>query len=73
MTAEVVPFGGISRLDIPAERVLQAAIAAGMSEVVICGFDSDGQEYFASSQADGGDVLWHLERAKIKLLRLADD
>lgn len=71
MTAEVIELDVISRLDIPPDRVLQKALDAGLTEVVVIGYDADGQEYFASSQADGGDVLWHIERAKMKLLQAA--
>ena len=31
--------------------------------------DMDGEEYFASSIADGGTVLWLIERMKLQLLR----
>lgn len=71
MTAEVIELDVVSRLDIPPDRVLQKALDAGLTEVVVIGYDADGQEYFASSQADGGDVLWHIERAKMKLLQAA--
>jgi len=35
---------------------------------IICGYDKEGKEYFASTYADGGDVLWLLERMKMCLL-----
>lgn len=54
--------------DIPAERILRAALKAGMSKVVILGYDADDEEYFASSVADGGTVLWLMERCKKKLI-----
>lgn len=73
MTADVVPFTGITRLDIPPEKILQKAIEAGLLEVVIIGYDADGDEYFASSQGSNADVLWHLERAKHSLMRMTDD
>ena len=64
---KVVDFGGITKLDLSPERVL--AMAEGHLEgVVILGYDKDGEEYFASSYADGGEVLWLLERCKIRLL-----
>lgn len=72
MTAKVIEWGGLTRLDVPADRVIRKALDAGMEAVVICGFDAEGNEYFASSLADGGDVLWHLERAKLKLLQVPD-
>jgi len=73
MTAEVVNLETITRLDLPAERILQAALAAGLESAVVIGYDADGDEYFASSLADGGHVLWLLERAKLRLLRTVDE
>lgn len=48
--------------------VLAAALGENMTSVVIIGYDSDGAEYFASSVADGGTVLWLVERAKQQLI-----
>lgn len=61
----------VTRLDIPADRVLEQAIGK-LETVVVIGYDENGDEYFASSKADGGYVLWLLERAKLKLLRTRD-
>jgi hypothetical protein len=72
MTADVVTFPGITTLDLPPERIIQKASEAGLMDVVILGYDKDGEEYFASSVADGAEVLWLLERLKLQLLRLAD-
>lgn len=54
--------------DIPADRILRAALKAGMSKVVILGYDAEDDEYFASSVSDGGTVLWLMERCKKKLI-----
>lgn len=70
---DVVVLKGPTRLDIPAERVLQAALDAGLESVVICGFDKEGNEYFASSIADGADVVWLVERCKLATFRAADE
>lgn len=72
MTAEIVEFDRITRLDIPADRIIAKAQAAGLTDVVIIGYTADGDEYFASSKADGGSVLWMMERAKVALLSIAD-
>lgn len=64
----VVELPVITKLDIPAKRVLKKALEANLESAVIIGYDEDGEEYFCSSLADGGDVLWLLERAKAKLL-----
>ena len=70
--ADIVPFGGVTRLNLDPDKVLQSAIGE-MTEVVICGLDKDGNRYFASTQADGGEVLWHLERARWALMQMSDD
>lgn len=66
--AEIHVLDVITRLDIPAERVLEQALGK-LEKVVVMGYDKDGEEYFASSMADGGDVLWLMERLKQQLLR----
>jgi methylmalonyl-CoA mutase cobalamin-binding subunit len=69
---KVIVLGMATRLDIPAERILKAAIERSLESVVISGYDKDGNEYFASSLADGADALWILERCKKKLLEIGD-
>jgi hypothetical protein len=73
MTAEIVEFNGITALDINPQMVIHGALDAGLTHVVIIGFDANGDEYFASSMADAGDVNWHLERAKWNLMRKVDE
>lgn len=68
--SNVVELPIVTRLDLDPQRVLAGAMEAGMTEVVIIGYDKDGDEVFRSSLADGADALWHLERAKLKLLRV---
>lgn len=58
--------------DIDPQTVLLSALNTRLKEVVILGFDQEGEEFFASNIADGADVLWHLERAKKKLLEIPD-
>lgn len=67
MSDNVIPLGNITRLDIPAERVLEAA-KDHLEHAVILGWDSDDKLYFASTFADGGEVIWLLEKAKKELL-----
>lgn len=66
--SNVIPFGGITKLDLDPERVIVAATGK-LDGVVILGYDKDGEEYFSSSYADGGTVLWLMERLKTKLLK----
>ena len=71
MSENVVDFGGITKLDLNPDRVLEGA--KGQLEcVVILGYTNDGVEYFASSKADGGETLWLLERCKKQLLEVPE-
>ena len=56
----------ITSLDVPVSKVLDSA--AGLQSVVVLGYTSEGEEFFASSIADGGEVLWLIERLKLQLL-----
>lgn len=64
---DVIPLGNVTRLDLPPDRVLEAAKGT-LKGVVIMGIDNDGSHYFASSIADGADVLWLAEQLKLRLL-----
>lgn len=68
---DVVDLPVITTLDLDPDRPLQKAIGQ-MTRVIIIGVDKDGDEYFASSAADGGTVIWDMERAKFKLMVEAD-
>jgi hypothetical protein len=66
----VVFLNCVTRLDLPPDMILESA-KGKLKGLVILGYDNDDEEYFASTYADGCDVLWLLERYK-KLL-LAED
>ncbi|MGI9490490.1 MAG: hypothetical protein ACR2RF_32275 [Geminicoccaceae bacterium] len=72
MADNVVEFDGITCLDIPPDRILERA-KGELQDVIVIGYDHEGEEYFASSKADGGSVLWLLERFKKRLLEMGDD
>lgn len=58
----------VTSLDIPVDRVIRGAEKANLTTCVVIGYDQDGELYFASSVADGGDVLWLMELAKKALM-----
>lgn len=64
----VVTLGCITTLDIPPERILNAAIGCDLETVLVIGRTKDGELYFAGSSADGGDALWLMELAKKALI-----
>lgn len=70
--SNVVLFSGITKGEIDPDMVIEKA-KGQLTEVVILGFDKDGQEYFAASNSDGSNTLWHLERAKHKLMNIVDE
>lgn len=76
MTAKIIPLGCVTRLDLPAERIIDALRDLNLEGVVVMGYrkEEDGGElYFASSYADGGTVLWLMEQLKRRLLAVGDE
>lgn len=71
LNGNVIPLGNITKLDLPPDRILDAA-KGQMQGVVLLGWDEDGELYFASTYADGGEVLWLLEKAKQRLLEIGE-
>ena len=69
---DIIPFNGITRHDLDPDIVLEEA-KGKLEGFVIAGHDKEGNEYFASTYADGGDVLWLLERMKFRLLRVVEE
>jgi len=64
----VVELGGYTKLDIPPDRVLNAAVEK-LQDVIVIGWEKETNLlYFASSTANGPEVLWLLEKAKERLL-----
>lgn len=65
--AKIIPFGGVTKLDLDPDMILENNKGT-LEGIVILGFGKDGSEVFASSYADGGTVLWLLERCKKRLI-----
>ena len=68
----VIPLGNITKLDLNPDIVLENT-KGKLDNFVIVGWDKEGELYFSSTQADGGDVLWLLEKAKQALLNVELD
>lgn len=71
--ADVVNLETVTTLDLPPNRILEAAKDKGLQMAIVIGLDADGDFYFASSDPDGGNVLWQLEMARVKLIEVARD
>ena len=61
----------ITRLNLDADRTLEN-LDGKLEGFVLAGYDKDGNEFFSSTYADGGDALWLLERCKMALLSQGD-
>lgn len=69
--AKIVPFTGITTLDLNPDIILEN-LKGRLEGFVVMGWDKDNEEFFASTYADGGTVLWLIERCKTKLLETHD-
>lgn len=70
--SNVVDLPVITRLPLDPKRVLAGASEVDFKRVLIIGVTDDDEEYFYCSDPDGGTCIWDMERAKLKLLRVAD-
>lgn len=68
--AEVILLPCTTRLNLPPDRVLGAAMEADLSGVLVLGFDKDGDIYMATTYADGGTAIWLMEKCKKRLLEI---
>ncbi len=66
----VVILPVVTTIPIPVERILTQAVKADLKMCIVIGEKEDGSLYFSSSEPDGGDVLWQLEKAKLALLHV---
>ena len=61
--AKVLPFTGITKLDIAPDDILGAANGQ-LASCLLIGYDHEGDLYVASSSGDRADSLWLLECCK---------
>lgn len=64
-------FPGVTDKDYDADLILEGA-KGETKWVIIIGETEGGDEFFSSSKSDGPEIVWALERAKLKLLRMID-
>lgn len=64
-------FPMVTDKDMHPDAILQVALGK-MQDVVIVGFDKDGNDWFSSNKSDAATVLYHLERARHRLMRMID-
>lgn len=67
--AKVIPFCGITKLDMDPDTILEH-LKGQLEGFVLIGYTNEGEEFFSSTYADGGTVLWLMEQCKLKLLQV---
>lgn len=72
MTAKIIPIGGITRLDLEPDVILEN-LKGKLQGFVLCGYTKEGEEFFSSTYADGGDALWLMKRCEKALLSIGDE
>lgn len=72
MADNVVDLPVITSLDLDPARVLAKAAQKQFKRVLVIGVLDDDSEYHAASAADGGTLLWDMERCRFALMKIAD-
>lgn len=50
------------------DDILTFAYKRGLTSILVVGYDEDGYLYCNSSEEDGAELLWLIERAKLALM-----
>ena len=61
---EVVILDVETRLDIPAERILEAAKQDDLKTAMVIGFDAGGELYVRTTTTKAKELIWLMELAK---------
>lgn len=68
---KIVQLPVITKLNLDADRTLKN-LSGKLEGFILAGYDKDGNEFFSSTYADGGDALWLLARCTTALLSQGD-
>lgn len=68
---EVIEFPKEARHEVEPDVVLSEAMGQ-LTDVVVVGWDKDGNDFYHSSMADAKQAYWHLARAQWRLMRMCD-
>lgn len=72
LAENVAMFPGITPNKYDPNITLEAATRANLSDVVVIGWQADGELFFSASNGDGPECLWLIEKAKTALLNAGD-
>lgn len=65
----IVHLSANTTLPIPSERVLTCALEQKIEDVIVIGTAPNGELYLAAAGADAPEILFALERAKMRLMQ----
>ncbi len=65
--AKVLPLGNVTTIDLDPDVVLENN-KGQLEGFIFAGYDKDGEIVMGSTYADGGTVLWLLEKMRKQLL-----
>lgn len=66
---EVVSFRGVTKLDLNPDQTLEG-LKGSLKGFVLIGYDLEDNTFFSSTYAEGGDVLWLIEKLKHMLMNV---
>ena len=78
MSAEIILFNGLTKLDLDPDVILEN-LKGKLDGFVILGYEKGADEkcvateFFSSTYADGGTVLWLMERCKRRLMEVVEE
>jgi hypothetical protein len=64
----VVELKLLTTINLPPERILNAALEADLAALVIVGYDKNGEYYFHSSIPHGATINWLLDQCKKRII-----
>ena len=64
----VIALDVLTTINLPPERILNAALEADLAALVVVGYDKNGQYYFHSSIPHGSTVNWLLDQCKKRII-----
>ena len=67
--AEITQFPGITKMDIPPDRVLEAA-KGRLKTCLVIGYTDDGALWTASSTSDMESAFYMMEQTRARLLEM---
>jgi hypothetical protein len=64
----VIVLNVLTTINLPPERILNAALEADLAALVIVGYDKNGEYYFHSSIPHGATINWLLDQCKKRII-----